>query len=105
MVKNLLLAVFLSLSIWLFVVVKDKVPFQVEVPIKAPKGVKVFPNKVLVVGRISEKFFSPDVLGCFKATVDKNNRVKVKAPLPPPFVELESIYPQKVEIERKTSGG
>ena len=103
MLKNLLFSLLLSLSVWFFVIVKNKVPFQVEVPVKAPKGVKVFPNKVLVVGKISEKFFTPEVLNCFEANLVKVNNeylVKVKSPLPLPFVEIESVYPQTVEVER-----
>ena len=103
MLKNLLFSLLLSLAVWFFVIVKNKVPFQVEVHVKAPKGVKVFPSKVLVVGKISEKFYTPEVLNCFKTVLLEANGkylVRVKPPLPVPFVEIESVYPQTVEVER-----
>lgn len=101
-----LLAVFSALLVWLYVEVKTKVPFQVQVEITdIPKGYRVFPKEILITGEIAEKFHREDILRCFKVYLVWNGKgkyatVRVKAPLPKPFVEIESVYPQRVEIER-----
>ena len=100
------LAVFSAFLVWLYVEVKTKVPFQVQVEITdIPKGYKVFPKEILITGEVAEKFHREDILRCFKVTLvwngkDKYALIKVKPPLPKPFVEIESVYPQRVEIEK-----
>ena len=102
------LALIFALFLWFYVVVKTKVPFQTEVPIvNVPKGVEVFPKTVFVGGKISDKFYSESYLKCFKAYIEWDGRskyatVRVEYPLPSVFVEIDSIYPQTVEIKRKT---
>lgn len=101
------LALLFSFLLWLYVVVKDKEPFQVQIPIKnIPKGVEVFPKEVLVVGRISEKFFKEKYLNCFKAFLvwdgkRKYAKVKVIPPVPSIFVDIDSVYPPTVEVKRE----
>jgi hypothetical protein len=93
--------------LWFYVVVKSKVPFQVEVPIvNVPEGVEVFPKTVFVGGKISDKFYSESYLKCFKAYLEwdghsKYATVRVEYPLPSVFVEVDSVYPQTVEVKRK----
>ncbi len=81
--------------LWLFVVAKNKVPFQVEVEVISPKGYTTFPKYVLITGKISEKFFRREVLECFKAKIDEKGRIKVLSPLPSPFLEIDNIFPKK----------
>jgi YbbR domain-containing protein len=102
-----LLAIVTAFFIWLYVSIKEKVPFQIEVPIRnLPKGVEVFPKKVLVTGEIAQKFNTKEVLNCFKVSLkwkkgEKYATVEVKVPLPELFVEIDGIFPQKVEIREK----
>ena len=102
-----LLSVFFAFFLWLYVEIKDKVPFQVQVPVEnIPKGVEVFPKEVLIVGKISEKFFKEKYLDCFKVKLvwdGKSNfaTVRVIPPVPKFFVNIESIYPKTVEIKKK----
>ncbi len=101
-----ILAFLFALFLWFYVVVSDKVPFQVEVPVVGiPKGVKVFPESILVGGKISEKFYSESYLKCFKARLEWDGRsryatVRVEFPFPSVFVEIDSVYPQMVEVKR-----
>ncbi len=103
-----LLAVISAFLLWLYVEVKEKVPFQVQVRITdVPKGYEVFPHEVLIVGKIAEKFNRPSVLKCFQVHLRWDGKepyatVEVKAPLPKPLVEIESVYPQRVEVKRVT---
>jgi hypothetical protein len=93
--------------VWLYVAIKEKVPFQLEIPIKdIPSGMVVFPDKVLIAGKISEKINTKDVLNCFKVSLkwkkgERYATVVVKSPLPKPFIEIESVFPQKVEVQKK----
>ena len=101
-----LLALFSAFLLWLYVEVKNKVPFQTEVEITdIPKGYEVFPKNILVAGKVAEKFYREDILRCFRAKLvwdgkDRYALVKVKSPLPKPFVDIESVYPQRVEIRK-----
>jgi len=101
-----LLSILLALLVWLYVEMKDKVPFQVQLKIgNIPKGYKVFPEEILVTGKISEKFHREDILRCFKVYLKWNGRgkyatVEVKTPLPNLFVEIETVYPQRVEVRK-----
>ena len=103
-----LLAVLSALFLWLYVEVKEKVPFQVQLKItEVPKGYEVFPHEVLIAGKIAEKFNRLQVLHCFKVSLRWDGKepyatVEVKPPLPKPLVEIESIYPQRVEIRKIT---
>ncbi len=96
-----LLSVVSALLLWLFVVAKNKVPFQVEVEVVPPNGYEVFPKKVLVAGKISEKFFNRKVFECFKVRADRKGYVRVENPVPFPFVEIDTIFPKKVQVKRK----
>ena len=104
--KLLLLSLFSATALQFYVAVRQKVPFQVEVPIEGiPKGYKVFPEKAIILGKISEKLHREEVLNCFKATVkwEKGKRylqVEVKVPIPSPFVEIESVHPKIVQVKR-----
>ena len=102
-ILSLLTAVF----VWIYVNVKDKVPFQVELPIRGiPQNVEVYPKKVLVTGQIAEKLHTREVLNCFEVSLmwnkgEKYATVVVKPPLPSPFVEIDGIFPQRVEVKVK----
>jgi len=102
--KLLLLSLFSATALQFYVAVKQKVPFQIEVPIEGiPKGYTVFPEKAIIFGKLSEKLYRQEVLNCFKATVkwEKGKtylHVEVKVSIPSPFVEIEGVHPQAVQV-------
>jgi len=105
-----LVSLLIALFLWFWVTVKNKVAFQTEVPLTAPEGTEVFPDRVLVSGRISEKFFKERYLNCFKAYPEWDGRsryapVRIEAPLPPPFVEIDAVYPGSVEVRKTQASG
>ena len=101
-----LLAIFSAFALWFYVEIKNHVPFQTELTIEnVPKGYEVFPKEVLITGRIVEKFYREEVLRCFKVYLKWDGKgkfatVEIKPPLPQPFVEIEGVYPQRVEVRK-----
>ena len=108
--KILLLALISASALKFYVAVRQKVPFQIELPVRGvPAGYKVFPPKVLVFGKIAESLNRGEVLNCFSATVrweegKRYLRVEVKVPIPPPLVEIEGVHAKAVEVKRTPKG-
>ncbi len=106
-----LLALVFALFLWFYVISKDRVTFQVQVPVvDVPKGFKVFPDTVLVGGKISSKFYSERIFRCFKAHLEwdgrgKYARVRLDIPIPSVFVEIDTVYPQRVEVKEVSPKG
>jgi len=102
-----LLSLAIAFLLWFYVEINDKTSFQVQIPVEnIPKGVEVFPKEVLVVGKISEKFFKDNYLSCFKVKLvwdgkSKFATVKVIPPVPRIFVEVNSIYPKTLEVRKR----
>jgi hypothetical protein len=104
--KLLILALISASALKFYVTVQQKVPFQVEIPVEGvPKGYKVFPEKVLIFGKIAESLNRREVLNCFGATVrwEEGKRflhVEPQIPIPPPLVEIEGVHPKVVEVKK-----